>query len=438
MPSPTTSTVANLFPEIILELFRYENENRNLKNYSLVCSEWRFLAQEILLAKLTLTNLFAPSPNALPYSAIADARHAHVRRYVRHLAFRIPSDDRDHGRIRVDPHFHAFLQHLTSVRELVFWDDGTYLFRKHYDLAMQRAILHLISLPSLKSLDVTVDYFPVHLITACKHVKHLTVGFVTLHHPIDTLTLPIDNSVNAPVLQTLRLYGLTAQIARFTTNILRETKYNLSLKRLSTAKLCFNDSFPHGRGTILSLLNTVQHLELTCQIFYGTGRSLSSLKLTGSIVKPFKPDPSPILPIDEDDVRALRNVSILEVNFMCTPFTEHDMGYARSFLSQWFIPLLRRFPASSKLSKFRLRIMWPNLPLHQVLPFILDDVPSFRPIWRKLDATLSDDTIFPRLEGCSLYAPWFWSQNEVTKLFPQNPRRWKLDDLSGEDSSGTP
>ncbi len=268
---PATPTAIDLFPEILLEIFQYGPTNADWKHYSLVCSEWRFPAQERLFTKLTLKNLSSPSPKTLPYSAMAkDPRHAHILQCIRHLSFVLKSNS------AVDPSFPTFLRRIMSLRELSFFHNGRWLFKDNYGPDMQGAIYHLVSLPTLESLQLSVDYFPVGLITACKSVSSLTVGFIQGLNTIDLAGHFVLGRSAQVMPETLRLFGNMAQLGHFTQTVLSDPKYNVSLKRIKTADLFFVQVIPCLGGTIFSVLGNVRAIDMHFQVFH-TGQSLSTL-----------------------------------------------------------------------------------------------------------------------------------------------------------------
>ncbi|KAJ3560953.1 hypothetical protein NP233_g10499 [Leucocoprinus birnbaumii] len=401
------STASDLFPEIILEILWLDDERGNLKDYSLVCREWRYLAQEVLFNKLTLRNLSSPSPRSLPYSAIGKhARHAHLRRYIRYLKIHIATDE---GPVRVDPNFHLFLQHLTALRELAFREDGTYLFQKLYTPAMKKAISHVISLPTLRSMDLCIDHFPIELVTACKHVKQLAISFITRDESPINFSTPLPGKSLGPVLDRILVLGIPDSIKHFTTNVLQSPKYNVSLKQLTEARLAFNDGFPHGRNTIFSLLGNVRTLELTFSIFFDT-------------------DPTPVRSIDAEDIKALRNVRHLDIRFRSTPGIVSKeavhLRYYRAFFTEWMLPCFRHYPSSSRLTRLSLELSWPNMSVWDVLSLTVGEYKTITPLLAKLDSVLSNERIFPDLGECLLTVPFVYEKSDLPKMFPQNAWRW--------------
>lgn len=167
----SSTTIADFPEEILAHIFK-EGTIRDLKRYSLVCSDWQLPAQRELfhLATFTITRLDVLSPLPIPYSTLTkDNRYSYLGPTIRalHIGLR--------GRTPIDPEFPTFIESLTGIETIYFTNQtGQFLFEEITSFETRSALLGLFRRPSLRKLVINTDYFPITLVQICTHLKSLS------------------------------------------------------------------------------------------------------------------------------------------------------------------------------------------------------------------------------------------------------------------------
>lgn len=246
---------SSLLPELLGHIFDRNLDkgpyvSYELKKYSLVCSNWRYPAQRELFKVFRVESLSnAPLyPNSLEYSMIAkDRRHSHIGPAIQvlWLSLRIAT--------LVDPDFHLFLRNLTSVKTLRFGRmSSRMLFQEHFTPEIRSALQHLLRIPTLRTLVVNSNDFPLSLILYCAHLRQLRFHWNHDHtpNPDHQYDFREHQDTSAPNLAELILRSDARQLAIFTT-WLRDPRYNISIEGLQRMELHFHSSLPTGSKTFL-------------------------------------------------------------------------------------------------------------------------------------------------------------------------------------------
>jgi hypothetical protein len=281
--APTTMAAADLPPELLGQIFKLElrrraaSDVREIKNYSLVCSTWRFAAQHELFSTFVITSLNRPRPlNALPYSTIArDKRHSHIGPAIQllHINLRHPLAIPE-----VDPNFHLFLIHLNAVKVLIFTADSAKLLfgSENFTPQLRNSLRHLFRIPTLTILAVSTAGFPLALIPSCTNLQSLVL-FSSTHDrgPLCDSSYDVREDEERDELQVgpqinvaeLNLFGDPGYIEGFTT-WLRDPNHRMSTARLRRATIQFYRTIPTGPETIFCDFRNVAHL--TIQFMLGS------------------------------------------------------------------------------------------------------------------------------------------------------------------------
>lgn len=229
----------------------------SLRNLSLVCSNWRDVAQREMFVRLVIDE---SSPSSMIKEIANNEQHAHIGSYIITLVFVLQPDSDDY---KLPPELPQFLRRMTMLREIkLLARSGTYLFGSPSTPELRDALLHLFHLPTFTTLASSTTGFPLRALSYCPNLDNLTIRWSSLVPPNYDPYVLGQNSITSPVkLKVLQLVGSAEDISRFS-HFMADPQNKISTSELRRLSLAFMPTLPKGSGTIFSRCGSIEDLKI--------------------------------------------------------------------------------------------------------------------------------------------------------------------------------